>query len=141
MPNMPQSDLPRDAHSHATRARRLMVRRARPVGTARTIGAVIASSTGVAGAAAIATKHGSDVVAVIVFLSMQAWSVCELVCRWRLRWRIARLQEDIARKAIEHPENEHLRTLLADVASTYLDELGTRLPLRPQLMKKPPTGP
>jgi hypothetical protein len=101
------------------------------------VGALIASSCGALGAAAVAAKHGSDVVAVTVLLAMQAWSALELVCRWRLRWRIARLQEDIARKAMEDPGNEDLRTLLADVASTHLEELGTRLPVRPKLMRPP----
>ncbi len=139
MSNMSPSGLPRRVRT-ASRAGMLAADGQRPAGGARTVGVVIASSTGALGAAAVAAKHGSDVVAILVLLSAQAWSACELVCRWRLRWRIARLQEDIARKAMEHPENGELRTLLADVAATYLDEVGTRLPLRPELMKKPPTG-
>ena len=69
----------------------------------------------------------------IILGAGQAWLAVELICRWRLRWRHSKLQEDIARKALEHPEDEDLRTLLMDVASTHLDELGDRLPTRPRL--------
>jgi hypothetical protein len=100
----------------------------------RRAGAALASSGGLIGATAIAAKHGSDTVAVTVFLTMQLWSAVELVCRWRLRWRITRLQEDIARKAMADPGNDDLRTLLTDVASTHIEEIGPRLPVRPKLM-------
>jgi len=106
-------------------------------GAARTVGSVVASCSGAAGAAFIASNHGNDTVAVTVFLIMQAWTICDLICRWRLKWRGARLQEAIARKAMEHPKDQNLRTLLVDVASTHLDDLGMRLPVRPQLMEPP----
>src|SRR5260370_31962214 len=118
--------------------RTLRYRRRTPLGTARAAGSVVASCSGAGGAAFIASQHGNDAVAVTVFLIMQAWSVCDLVCRWRLKWRHARLQEFIARRAAEHPEDQNLRTLLVDMASTHLDELGMRLPVRPQLMELSP---
>jgi hypothetical protein len=109
----------------------------RPLGSHRGLGPVVASGAGVVGAAAVAASHGNEVLAVTVFLCMQIWGIFELACRWRLKWRMARLQEDIARKAMENPGNADLRTLMADVAATYLDEIGTRLPLRPQIIDKP----
>jgi hypothetical protein len=103
-----------------TRARRPVV----------TIGAAVSSCTGLTGATVIAAVHGDTLVAVVVFLAAQAWIGVELTCRWRLKWRVSRLLEDIAREALRHPENLHLRTLLIDVASTHLDDLGDRLPTR-----------
>lgn len=131
-----------EVHMSAMPAARTSQPPARPSSSSvRTAGAVIASCGGAAGAATIAAHHGNGAVAVVILLTMQAWSACELICRWRLRWRVARLQEDIARRAMDDPANENLRTLLADVAGTYLDELGTRLPLRPNLMAKPRPAP
>jgi hypothetical protein len=128
----------RDPTANGTRGRALAAVDGQRLGRPRGAGAVIASSSGALGAAAIAAKHGSDVATVTVLLATQTWSAVELICRWRLRWRIARLQEDIARKAMEDPANENLRTLLADVASTHLDDLGTRLPIRDDLAKTSP---
>jgi hypothetical protein len=72
----------------------------------------------------------------IFFAATQIWTALEVACRWRLRWRVCRLQEDIVRKAMESPDDENLRTLLIDVASTHVDELGHRLPTRPRLKEK-----
>jgi hypothetical protein len=64
---------------------------------------------------------------------MQIWGICELLCRWLLKWRYARLHEFLARKAAENPANQDLRTLLVDVASTSLADVGERLPIRRNL--------
>ena len=101
--------------------------------TARVMGAITASCSGVGGATTIAATHGSSSVALAVFFTMQAWGACELLFRWRLKWRHARLQEAIVIKAMEKPDDEGLRTLLADVASTHLSDLGERLPIRRHL--------
>ena len=95
--------------------------------------AVASSCTGSAGATVIAATHGDPLLAVLIFGATQTWIALELACRWRLRWRHSKLQEDIARAALGHPENENLRTLMMDVASTHQDELGRRLPTRPRL--------
>jgi hypothetical protein len=97
---------------------------------ARTAGAAMMSCTGAGGAVTIASTHGSTSVALLVFGTMQVWGACELLCRWRLKWRHARLHEFLVRKAADSPENENLRTLLIDFASTHPDDFGERLPVR-----------
>jgi len=99
----------------------------------RTIGATITSCAGAGSAATIYAVHGNSPVALLVFGSMQIWTMLELVLRWRMRSRYSRLFEIIARKAADHPDNMDLRTLLVDIASTHLDELGERLPVRKDL--------
>ncbi len=71
--------------------------------------------------------------AVLIFVVAQLWAAVDLVCAWRLRMRQSRLLEDIARKALENPSDENLRTLMLDVASTHSEELGSRLPVRLRL--------
>ena len=100
---------------------------------ARTIGATITSCAGVGGAITISAGHGSTGVALLVFGAMQIWGTCELLCRWFLKLRYARLHEFLARKAAENPADQHLRTLLVDVASTSLDDVGERIPIRQNL--------
>lgn len=100
---------------------------------ARTIGAAITSCASAGGAVTICTAHGSSPVALLVFGVMQIWGMCELICRWRMKWRYAQLYEAIAQKAVEHPYDQDLRTLLVDLASTHLDDLGERLPVRQDL--------
>ncbi len=76
-------------------------------------------------------------VALSTFAVMQIWPVFELVLRWR-RWaRYAKLHEFLVRRAADQPENEHLRTLLIDSASTYADDLGEPIPVRPELVPLP----
>jgi hypothetical protein len=99
------------------------------------IGAAITSCTGAGGAVTIALAHGSTAVALLVFGTMQVWGACELLCRWRLKWRHARLHEFLVRRAADNPEDENLRTLLVDFASTHLDDIGERLPVRPSFQQ------
>jgi hypothetical protein len=99
----------------------------------QSVGAITWSCTGLVGSTVVAATHGSALIATLIFVTAQAWTAVDLTCRWRLRLRFNRLQEDIARAALSQPENEDIRTLLIDVASTHLDDLGNRLPARPQL--------
>jgi hypothetical protein len=100
---------------------------------ARTIGAALTSCAGTGGAITISAAHGDPAVALLVFGTMQIWGTSELVCRWRLKWRYARLHEFLARKAAENPSDQNLRTLLIDVASTTLDDISERIPTRQKL--------
>jgi hypothetical protein len=50
-----------------------------------------------------------------------------------MKWRYAQLYDFLVRKAADQPDNQHLRTLLVDIASTHLDDLGERLPVRKEL--------
>jgi hypothetical protein len=100
---------------------------------ARTVGAALTSCAGVGGAITISAAHGDTAVAVCVFGTMQIWGMSELVCRWLLKWRYARLHEFLARKAADNPADQDLRTLLIDVASTTLDDIGERIPTRQNL--------
>ena len=59
--------------------------------------------------------------------------LCELICRWRMKWRYIRLYEIVVQKAAERPDDANLRTLLIDLASTHLDDLGDRIPIRGDL--------
>jgi hypothetical protein len=136
MPKVSQSCPPGHSDLIAAAAERSVTSTGRRAHGTRSVGAVIASCAGAGCAAVIASKHGSDIDAIAIFLSMHAWTAGELLCRWRLRWRIARLHEDIARTALERPDDEALRTLLVDVTSTRVDESDDRLPLRPQLIQK-----
>jgi hypothetical protein len=102
---------------------------------AKTISAVVSSCAGVGGAASICAAHSSTRVALLVFASMQVWPLCELICRWRMKWHYMRLYENVVNKAVENPDNANLRTLLADLASTHLDDLGERIPIRGDLKK------
>ncbi len=99
----------------------------------RAVGAAASSCTGMAAGTVVAATHGDAVLAVLVFVVAQTWIGLEWFCRWRLRWRFSSLQEDIVRKALGDPGNEDIRTLLVDVASTHMAELGDRLPARPRL--------
>jgi len=101
---------------------------------ARTIGAVMTSCTGVGGAATISAAHGNSSVALLIFGATQIWGICELVCRLHLRWCYTKRYDSILRRATEHPDDQNLRTLLVDIASTHPDELGERLPLRHELI-------
>jgi len=101
----------------------------------RISGAIASSCTGTGGAIAIAVEHGNPVVAVALLGVMQTWSACELLFRWRMKWRYACLHEYLIRKAADNPGDEDLRTLLIDFASTQPDELGTRLLARTHLKK------
>jgi hypothetical protein len=101
--------------------------------TAKTINAAITSCAGVGGAASICAAHGSIRIALLVFGSMQVWSLYELICQWWMKWRYIRLYEIVAQKAAEHPDDMNLRTLLIDLASTHLDDLGDRIPVRGDL--------
>jgi len=100
----------------------------------RTIGAAITSCSGVGGAITISANHGSSGLALVVLGVMQTWGACELFCGWLLKWRYARLIEDVCRKAAENPGDPHLRTLLVDMASTSPDNIGLRVPIR-QVLK------
>jgi hypothetical protein len=100
---------------------------------ARTIGATMTSCAGAGSAATIFSFHGSSPDAFIVLGSMQIWAILELIFRWQVKWRYSRLFEAIAQKAAENPSNAELRTLLVDIASTHIDELGERLPVRKDL--------
>jgi hypothetical protein len=100
---------------------------------ARTVGAAITSCAGVGGAITISAGHGDTAIALLVFGTMQIWGMSELACRWLLKWRYARLHEFLARKAADNPANQDLRTLLIDVASTTLDDIGERIPTRQNL--------
>jgi hypothetical protein len=102
--------------------------------TARTVGA-ISSCTGAGGAITIATVHGSTLVALTMFGVMQLWGACELLVRWCIKWRYMRLHEDLVRRAADHPDDANLRTLLVDSASTSLDDVGERLPVRAELKR------
>ena len=102
-------------------------------GRVRTIGAAITSCAGAGGAATIYAAHGSGPAALVIFGAMQLWGICELIFRWQIKWRYAKLYEAIARKAAEHPDDQGLRTLLVDLASTHLDDIGERLPVRKDL--------
>lgn len=66
---------------------------------------------------------------------MQVLTQCELMCRWRMKWRYARLCEVVVPKAAEHPEDVNMRTLLIDMAGTHLDDLGERMPIRNDLKR------
>ena len=68
-----------------------------------------------------------------VFGTMQIWGMSELVCMWLLKWRYAKLHGFLARKAADNPADQNLRTLLIDVASTTLDDIGERIPARQNL--------
>ena len=105
----------------------------RHIDRARAVGPAVTSCAGICGAVSIAAAHGGSPLALLVFGTTQIWGTCELLCWWRMRWRYERLYESIARKAEEQPDNQHLRTLLADIASTHLDDLGQRLPVRREL--------
>lgn len=100
---------------------------------ARTIGAALTSCAGTGGAITISAAHGDTAVALFVFGIMQIWVISELVFTWRLKCRYARLHEFLARKAADNPANQDLRTLLIDVASTTLDDIGERIPTRQNL--------
>ena len=100
---------------------------------ARTVGAALTSCAGVGGAITISAAHGDAAVALFVFGTMQIWGMSELVCRLLLKWRYARLHEFLARKAADNPADQDLRTLLIDVASTTLDDIGERIPTRQNL--------
>jgi hypothetical protein len=99
----------------------------------KTISAVVSSCAGVGGAASICAAHSSTRVALLVFASMQVWPLCELICRWRMKWHYMRMYENVVNKAVDHPDDANLRTLLADLASTHLDDLGERIPIRGDL--------
>lgn len=101
--------------------------------SARTAGAIGTSVSGTFGSVAIGLAHGSTPLGVVIFIVAQAWGGVELACWWRLRWRLSRLQEDVARRALQDPENENLRTLMLDIAATLPGDPGDRLPSRPQL--------
>jgi hypothetical protein len=109
--------------------------RERSTNAVRVVGAAMTSCTGAGSAVFIASAHGSTMMALLVFGTMQIWGVCELLFRWRLKWRHARLHEFLVRKAADNPDNENLRTLLVDFASTHLDDVGERLPIRPSLKR------
>jgi hypothetical protein len=97
------------------------------------VGAAVSSCSGVGGAITISTSHGNPLVALLIFTVMQIWPMSELTLNLFLKWRYASLYEFIARKAAEHPENLHLRTLLVDVASTNSCEVGDRVQVRKNL--------
>jgi hypothetical protein len=99
----------------------------------RSIGAVITSCSGVGGAVTIYVHHGSADMALLIFGTMQIWGACDLISRYLLKFRFAKLFENVALRAAENPENEHLRTLLIDVASTCPYEIGSRIPTRHKL--------
>lgn len=103
--------------------------------TIRAAGAAVSSITGVGSAMTITSGHGSTLVALTTLGVMQGWGACELLIRWRLKWRYARLHEYLVRTAATRPDDEHLRTLLVDSASTYLDDIGERLPIRPRITR------
>jgi hypothetical protein len=100
---------------------------------ARTIGAAITSCAGTGGAITISASHGNAKIALLIFGVMQIWGTSELACRLLLKWRYARLHEFLARQAAANPSNQDLRTLLVDVASTSLDDIGERIPIRQEL--------
>ena len=77
---------------------------------AKTISAVISSCAGVGGAVSICAAHSSTRVALLVFVSMQVWPLCELICRWRMKWHYMRLYENVVNKAVDHPDDANLRT-------------------------------
>ena len=118
------------SHPVTARLPNLSRRHTDPAGT---IGAAITSCAGVGGAVTICASHGSHPVALLIFGFMQIWGICELICRWRMKWRYAQLYDYLVRKAVDQPDNQHLRTLLVDIASTHLDDLGERLPVRKEL--------
>lgn len=99
----------------------------------RTAGAAVTSCAGAGAGVLVSAAHGNSVVAILLVVSSQLWTAIEIGFRCRVRWRHYRMQEDIVRAALQQPENEWLRTLLIDVASTHLDEIGDRLPVRRQL--------
>lgn len=99
----------------------------------RAAGAAVTSFAGAGAGTLVSAAHGSTVLAVLLVVSSQLWMAVELGFRCWLRWRHYKLQEDIIRAALQNPENECLRTLLVDVASTHLEDLGDRLPVRAQL--------
>jgi hypothetical protein len=99
----------------------------------RTIGATITSCAGAGGAATICATHGSSPLALFVFMAMQVWGICELTCRWIIKLRYIDLYRDIVRRAAEHPDDQDLRTLLVDLASTHLDDVGERISVRKDL--------
>ncbi|HLY66603.1 MAG TPA: hypothetical protein VKU60_13800 [Chloroflexota bacterium] len=105
-------------------------RRAGPV---KTISAAITSCAGVGGAASISATHGSNRIALLIFVTTQAWPLCELVARWWIKWRYERLWETLVHNASDHPDDVNRRTLLIDMASTHLDDLGERIPIRDDL--------
>jgi hypothetical protein len=105
-------------------------RRAGPI---KTISAAATSCAGIGGAASICATHGSDRIALLIFASTQAWALCELIGRWWMKWRYERLWETLIHTAAEHPDDVNRRTLLIDMASTHLDELGERVPVRDDL--------
>lgn len=105
----------------------------KPSDPVRTIGAAITSCAGAGGAITISASHGNTKIALFIFGAMQIWGTSELVCRWLLKWRYARLHEFLARQAAANPSNQDLRTLLVDIASTSLDDIGERLPIRDEL--------
>jgi hypothetical protein len=113
--------------------------RKRP-GALRAIGSGVSSFAGVGGAVTIMSSHGSTSVALTIFAVMQIWGACELLFRWRIKWRYARLHEDLVRMAAARPDDQNLRTLLIDSASTYLDDVGERLPTRTGLKDVPGQG-
>lgn len=96
------------------------------------LGGAATRSVGLGAVAIIAAVHGSAPLVVMTYGAGLTW-VIGMIFGWRLRWRLSMLLDDIARQAMKNPGDEDLRTLLVDVSSTHLDELGTRLPTRPRL--------
>lgn len=127
---------PQSAHRRSGNRAATMPERKSPkrdLDPTRRIGAAITSCAGVGGAITISAHHGSTSIALLVFGTMQLWGACELFCKILLKWRYAKLHEFLARKAAENPDDQHLRTLLIDVASTSLSDIGDRIPTRHEL--------
>ena len=60
-------------------------------------------------------------VSVVIFLAMQVWGICELVMRWRLRYRRVSVVEGLVNVAKADPADPNLRTLLHDATRALLD--------------------
>jgi hypothetical protein len=50
-----------------------------------------------------------------------------------MKWRYEWLWETLVHHAAEHPDDVNRRTLLIAMASTHLDDLGERVPVRDDL--------
>jgi tRNA(His) 5'-end guanylyltransferase len=80
--------------------------------------------------------NGNIWVALTIFATMQIWPACELL----VRIRYASLHTYLVRKAAENPQDQDLRTLMVDFASTCPTEVGERLPVRAGLKEQCKSG-
>ncbi|TMQ82080.1 hypothetical protein ETD83_41365 [Actinomadura soli] len=93
----------------------------------------VISATGVSGAAVTALSGGSSVLAAARLLIS---TVSGVVMEWA-RWRAFRRYQDLYTETIRHgltvcKTSAQTRELLADLAATHPEFLGTRLPYRPR---------